>query len=86
MRLLLETVDADRERFRDLKSIYAIERQTPVSASIWKAKGIRPIEFVGYDEIYATLAEWATYAINPAAYGSARVKGIFGASLPGKVP
>jgi len=40
MRLLLETLDADRERFRDLKDIYAIERQSEGSASIWRAKGI----------------------------------------------
>jgi hypothetical protein len=53
MRLLLETLDADRERFRDLKNVYAIECQTPISASVWKAKGIRPLEFASYDEIYA---------------------------------
>jgi hypothetical protein len=86
MRLLLETVDADRERFRDLKSIYAIERQTPISASIWKAKGIKPIEFAEYDHIYDTLAEWATYAMNPSAYRSARVRGILGTPLPAKGP
>lgn len=83
MRLLLETLDADRERFRDLKSIYAIEKQTLISASIWRAKGIEPIEFADYDQIYTTLAEWATYAMNPRAYGSARVRGIFGASPTG---
>src|SRR3546814_14065092 len=27
LRLLLETLDADRERFRDLKEVYAIEKQ-----------------------------------------------------------
>ena len=45
MRLLLETLDADRDRFRDLHDIYAIEIGTTTSASIWKAKGIKPIEF-----------------------------------------
>lgn len=79
MRLLLETLDADRDRFRDLKKIYAIERQTSVSASIWKAKGIVPIEFADYDQVYMTLAEWATYATNPAAYGSARLRTVLGA-------
>jgi hypothetical protein len=86
MRLLLETVDADRERFRDLKSIYAIERQTPISASMWKAKGIKPIEFAEYDHIYDTLAEWAIYAMNPSAYRSARVRRILGTPLPVKGP
>ena len=70
MRLLLETLDADRERFRDLKNVYAIECQTPISASVWKAKGIRPLEFASYDEIYETLAEWAVYAQDPRGYAS----------------
>jgi hypothetical protein len=45
LRLLLETLDADRERFLDLKDIYAIEKRSDDSASVWKAKGIKPIEF-----------------------------------------
>ena len=65
MRLLLETLDADRDRFRDLKDIYAIEKATSDSAALWKAKGIKPIEFHDYGAIYATLSEWAHYA-----YGS----------------
>lgn len=78
MRLLLETLDADRERFRDLKNVYAIECQTPISASVWKAKGIRPLEFASYDEIYETLAEWAVYAQDPRGYASSRVNRILG--------
>jgi hypothetical protein len=81
MRLLLETLDADRERFRDLKKIYALERQTPSSASIWRAKGIEPIEFGDYDELYAVLAEWARYAMDPVAYRDIRVRAAF-TSLP----
>jgi SIR2-like domain len=84
MRLLLETLDADRERFRDLKQIYAMEKQTTISASIWKAKGIKPIEFTNHDQLYATLAEWAIYALNPAGYGSSRVHALFGASNTSK--
>jgi SIR2-like domain len=84
MRLLLETLDADRERFRDLKKIYAIERRTPISASIWNAKGIVPIEFADYDQIYVTLGEWATYATNPAAYGHRRLRDIVGAAAPAR--
>jgi hypothetical protein len=61
MRLLLETLDADRDRFRDLHEIYAIEKGTTESASLWKAKGIKPIEFADYDAIYGTLSEWARY-------------------------
>jgi hypothetical protein len=78
MRLLLETLDADRDRFRDLHDIYAVERGTPESASLWKAKGIKPIEFVEYDAIYATLLEWARYASQPAEYRRARIRDILG--------
>jgi hypothetical protein len=84
MRLLLETLDADRERFRDLKKIYAIERHTSVSASIWNAKGILPIEFADYDQLYQTLGEWATYAMNPSAYGGAKLHALLGVASPVK--
>jgi hypothetical protein len=80
LRLLLETLDADRERFRDLKEVYAIERQKDGSASMWKAKGIKPIEFTDHDAIYATLIEWSRYALQPAAYGRARIASILAAA------
>jgi hypothetical protein len=78
----LETLDADRERFRDLKDIYAIERRTDDSASMWKAKGIKPIEFADYPDIYETLAEWARYSMQPGEYGNARVTSILSGSVP----
>jgi len=78
LRLLLETLDADRERFRDLKDIYALEKGTLGSASIWKAKGIKPVEFSDHDALYATLAEWAEYAMNPNAYRLAGARAILG--------
>jgi hypothetical protein len=76
LRLLLETLDADRERFRDLKDIYAMEKAERGSASIWKAKGIKPIEFSDHNALYATLAEWAEYAMNPNAYRLAGARAI----------
>ena len=78
MRLLLETLDADRDRFRDLHDIYVIERGTAESASLWKAKGIKPIEFADYNAIYGTLSEWACYATQPVEYQRARVRAILG--------
>ncbi len=78
MRLLLETLDADRDRFLDLHDIYAIERSSPGSASLWKAKGIKPIEFSDYDAIYSTLSEWARYASQPIEYRRQRVRNILG--------
>jgi hypothetical protein len=76
MRLLLETLDADRDRFRDLKNIYAIGQATADSAALWKAKGITPIEFKEFDDIYHSLAEWARYAMDPMAYRAARLSSI----------
>lgn len=78
MRLLLETLDADRARFRDLHPIYAIEKGQPGSASLWKAKGITPIELPNYDAIYGTLSEWARYAVQPAEYRNRRIHEILG--------
>jgi SIR2-like domain len=76
LRLLLETLDADRDRFRDLKDIYAIEKRSDDSASLWKAKGIKPLEFPDYDAIYGALAEWANYVMDPAGYSRQRVEAI----------
>jgi hypothetical protein len=78
MRLLLETLDADRDRFLDLHDIYAIDKETEESASLWKSKGIKPIEFSDYHAIYDTLSEWARYATQPVDYRRARVQQIFG--------
>lgn len=76
MRLLLETLDADRERFRDLRDVYAFDQKTEDSASMWNAKGIKAIEFENHDKIYTTLAEWARYAARPGAYGDERIRSI----------
>lgn len=78
MRLLLDALDADRGRFPDLKRVYAMERTSPGSKSIWKAKGIEAIEFKDYDAIYATLREWSRYAADPVEYGRARIRDILG--------
>ncbi|UGY22920.1 SIR2 family protein [Bradyrhizobium septentrionale] len=86
MRLLLEALDADRDRFLDLGRIYAMEKGSPGSASIWKAKGITAIEFADYDAIYATIREWAQYNANPRSYGLARLTSILGTGAAGANP
>jgi hypothetical protein len=86
MRLLLETLDADRDRFPDLKNIYSIDKETADSASLWKAKGITPIEFPDYKSIYATLSEWAHYTSNPASYSRLRAQEILTSSPAGSDP
>ncbi|XUY29984.1 SIR2 family protein (plasmid) [Agrobacterium sp. rho-8.1] len=65
LRLLLETLDVDRERFPDLKKVYALERGTPGSAAQWRAKGVIPVEFVSHEALYDTLQVWGNYAERP---------------------
>ena len=60
--------------------IYAIERGTDSSEGQWKAKGIKPIEFSGYDAIYATLSEWARFASRPVEYRRERIRMLLGAA------
>ena len=86
MRLLLETLDADRDRFHDMKDIYALEKESADSASLWKAKGIKPIEFSDYDTLYGTLAEWARYATDPRGYTRSRVTAILAPPSTGGAP
>jgi hypothetical protein len=80
MRLLLETLDTDRRRFRDLKKIYAFDRRKEGSAFLWHAKGIEAIEFEDYDAVYLTLREWARYTVRPAEYARRRVREILGSA------
>lgn len=73
MRLLLETLDVDRERFPDLCKIYAIDKGTPASEATWAAKGIIAVEATDYEVLYSSIREWAKYATNPNDYAKARV-------------
>jgi hypothetical protein len=75
-RLLLEALDADRERFRDLQKIYAIDKGGDSTAAHWRAKGIEPIEFGDYKVMYATLSEWSCYNTSPISYRRHRIKDI----------
>jgi hypothetical protein len=73
MRLLLETLDVDRERFPDLCKIYAIDKGTPASEPMWAAKGIIAVEATDYDVLYSSIREWAKYAANPNDYAKVRI-------------
>ena len=68
MRLLLESIDADRNRFKDLYKIYALDELTENSSNLWEAKGIEPIEFENFELMYQTIAEWAKYNLDPVSY------------------
>lgn len=73
VRLLMETLDADRDRFSDLKKVYAIDCRGMDSHALWRAKGIIPIEFAedDFDGMYDTISEWAKFADAPADYAKA---------------
>ena len=76
LRLLLETLDVDRERFPDLNKIYALDTATAVSKAVWTAKGIVAVEATDRDVLYGSVQEWSRYARAPQDYAQARVREI----------
>jgi len=74
MRYLLEVIDADRERFRDLREVFAFVPAKPGEEArqieLWKAKGATPIPYrtptdSDHSSLYQSLEQWATYAEDP---------------------
>jgi hypothetical protein len=77
MRYLLEALEADRERYPDLKKVYAFVPATTGheerTTALWDAKGVEPILYKPTDDndhsvLYETLAEWRRYADDPTAW------------------
>ncbi len=82
MRYLLEALEADRERYPDLKAIFAfagIERGAEqVQAALWRAKGLHPILYEldhdgGHTRLYETLRRWRSYAEDPTTWRRGRL-------------
>lgn len=84
MRYLLEVLEADRERYPDLRKVYAF---APAMADgeeereVWEAKGAQPIlypraEDGSHTALYDTLREWRRYAEDPTAWRRARLTAI----------
>lgn len=74
MRYLLEVIDADRERFKDLRAVYAFVPHEPGDdarqCELWKSKGAIPIPYetpTGKDHarLYTSLGLWAQYGDDP---------------------
>jgi hypothetical protein len=77
MRYLLEALEADRERFQDLRMVYAFASDTDEEGrptlELWRAKGVEPVLYTpragdGHAVLYDTLREWCRYAADPTAW------------------
>ena len=82
MRYLLEALEADRERFPDLKRVYAFSEpqdgDAELAAALWRAKGVEPIIYCldeddGHSLLYQTIREWSRYAENPTGWRRERL-------------
>ncbi len=82
MRYLLEALEADRERYPDLKPVFAFagveEGRERLQEALWRAKGIHPVLYRtekgdGHARLYATLRAWVRYAEDPTAWRRERL-------------
>ena len=85
MRYILEVLTADRERYPDLKPIYAFAPCAPDAetrsrkTAIWDAKGTIPILYDStraddHNALYRTISAWADYADDPLAWRRAQAE------------
>jgi NAD-dependent SIR2 family protein deacetylase len=82
MRYLLEALEADRERFPDLKPVYAFAAGDAAKGlheeALWRAKGIEPVLYQkdaqgSHLPLYRTIREWARYAEDPTSWRKERL-------------
>lgn len=85
MRYLLEALEADRERYRDLKKPYAFAHaaagQEAPQQALWRAKGVEPIFYsdalpTGHGRLYETLRAWGQYANDPTSWRRERLRAL----------
>ena len=84
MRYLLEALEADRERYPDLKKVYAFGHyeagERELIEALWRAKGVEPIlyqvEHHDHSALYNTLQEWRRYADDPTAWRREQLRGM----------
>lgn len=76
MRYILEVLTADRERYPDIREIFAFVASEPDSpsrervAAIWDAKGATAITYdtrdnKDHETLYQTISKWAEFAADP---------------------
>lgn len=82
MRYLLEVIDADRERFKDLRAVYAFvpckTEDEHEQCALWKSKGVIPVPYEtptdpDHSKLYVAVHLWAQYAEDPTAWRNDRM-------------
>ena len=82
MRYLLEALEADRERYPDLKPVYAFvgvgQDDRELQQALWQAKGIHPICYPkgpqnDHAALYATLGAWVHSVDDPRSWRRERL-------------
>ena len=89
MRYILEVLTADRERYPDIREIFAFVPSPPDGqsreriAAIWEAKGTTAITYDSrdskdHDTLYETLSTWAGFAADPTGWRREHASRILG--------
>lgn len=85
MRYLLEVLEADRQRYADLRQVYAfanVDNDEALTRALWESKGVVPILHNvdadgSYGPLYRTILEWRTYAQDPTAWRREQLRQLF---------
>lgn len=83
MRYMLEKLAADRQRFPDLRQIYAFvdsEGEKERARALWKSKGVVPILYESDGDhctLYRTLIEWRNLAKKSGAWRNDQLRKLF---------
>lgn len=89
MRYILEVLTADRERYPDIREIFAFVPSAPDGpsreriAAIWEAKGATAIIYDSrdskdHDTLYETISTWAEFAADPTGWRRGHASRILG--------
>lgn len=85
MRYLLEVLEADRQRYRDLQKVYAfanIDGDEALTRALWEGKGVVPVLHGvdadgSYGPLYRTILEWRAYSRDPTAWRREQLRELF---------
>jgi hypothetical protein len=88
MRYLLEALEADRERFADLRKVYAFapckRGDEELERALWQAKAVEPILYTAnnddHSSLYESLRAWRHYQDDPTAWRREQLRTILSKS------